>query len=469
MEEVDGDICMDSFPDWLQNSSMSQLSTEIPDCEHNITFSDGHFLPVNPLTHSPTSPPSVREDKKAEKAVENTDVVDSMAVSVQGDLGAVGQHDYSEHDSCSDMDNETLVGTEQVTDPQSQLQHVHIVAIPVAASSSSGTITTLHPTMNSNTIILNTSTGDTYSVAGAACINLASAQELQALSSVQQEERKVYPKPVYSYNCLIGLALKNSAAGTLPVHEIYTFISENFPYFKTAPDGWKNSVRHNLSQNKFFMKVHNPNTASSKKGCLWGMNPAKRKKNDDDIIKCRKKDPANVHSSMAYPENLEAIESGRAGLPFQTDHDFDVECEEEREPSPPIRLKPEFTSTPNRRGDPEDGASEQGDMTSEAESSPWDGDDEDEQLALQWGITDADIDNLDIDLLMSSPIHSQDPPRLNPLSHSVNNRTPSPVFHRHGDEVSPARLFVQCTPSVVRSNLLDFEATTPHTLPALNG
>lgn len=62
-------------------------------------------------------------------------------------------------------------------------------------------------------------------------------------------------KPPLSFSSLIFLAIDDSLDKALPVKEIYAWIVSHYPYFKSAPTGWKNSVRHNLSLNKCFQKV----------------------------------------------------------------------------------------------------------------------------------------------------------------------------------------------------------------------
>ncbi|XP_066593851.1 forkhead box protein N3-like isoform X2 [Prorops nasuta] len=74
-------------------------------------------------------------------------------------------------------------------------------------------------------------------------------------------------KPPYSFSCLIFMAIEDSPVKALPVKEVYAWILDHFPYFRNAPTGWKNSVRHNLSLNKCFRKVEK--APSLGKGSLW--------------------------------------------------------------------------------------------------------------------------------------------------------------------------------------------------------
>ncbi|XP_067087596.1 forkhead box protein N4 [Osmerus mordax] len=127
----------------------------------------------------------------------------------------------------------------------------------------------------------------------------------------QDLQPKSFPKPIYSYSCLIAMALKNSKTGSLPVSEIYSFMKEHFPYFKTAPDGWKNSVRHNLSLNKCFEKVENKMSGSSRKGCLWALNPAKIDKMEEEMQKWKRKDLPAIRRSMANPDELDRLITDR--------------------------------------------------------------------------------------------------------------------------------------------------------------
>ncbi|XP_051011676.1 forkhead box protein R1 [Acomys russatus] len=73
----------------------------------------------------------------------------------------------------------------------------------------------------------------------------------QALSP----EGRLWSRPPLNYFHLIALALRNSPPGGLNVQQIYNFTREHFPFFRTAPEGWKNTVRHNLCFRDSFEKV----------------------------------------------------------------------------------------------------------------------------------------------------------------------------------------------------------------------
>uniref|UniRef100_A0A3B4B5R7 Fork-head domain-containing protein n=1 Tax=Periophthalmus magnuspinnatus TaxID=409849 RepID=A0A3B4B5R7_9GOBI len=76
-----------------------------------------------------------------------------------------------------------------------------------------------------------------------------------------------WPRPPVNYCLLIGLALKYN--GSLRVQQIYNFTKELFPFFQTAPDGWKNTIRHNLCFNHSFKKTFTQSRDNKKKSCCW--------------------------------------------------------------------------------------------------------------------------------------------------------------------------------------------------------
>ena len=78
-------------------------------------------------------------------------------------------------------------------------------------------------------------------------------------------------KPSESHVELISRAIMKSSEQRLVLADIYQYIYDNYPYFQTAPRGWRNTVRYNLSTNECFIKN---GRAPSGRGFYWAIHPA---------------------------------------------------------------------------------------------------------------------------------------------------------------------------------------------------
>ncbi|KPI99340.1 PREDICTED: forkhead box protein J3-like [Papilio xuthus] len=127
-----------------------------------------------------------------------------------------------------------------------------------------------------------------------------------------------HTKPAYSYASMIRLAISSSPNGKMTLNEIYNYICNAFPYYKEAGKGWMNSIRHNLSLNKCFMKVPRSKDDPGK-GSYWAM---------DTSYKMAEVTPRRRRSLRMAPYSPECSSnsSGEAGM---------LPCAIDAAPTPP--------------------------------------------------------------------------------------------------------------------------------------
>ncbi|XP_025913691.1 forkhead box protein R1 [Apteryx rowi] len=123
--------------------------------------------------------------------------------------------------------------------------------------------------------------------------------------STRQASNKItggWPRPPLNYCILITLALGNSADGSLTVQQIYQFTRQHFPFFQTAPDSWKNTIRHNLCFSSSFEKTTRFVCGEgNRKLRLWKLTPEGRKKFHEEAQALPKEALNLVRQSMSEP------------------------------------------------------------------------------------------------------------------------------------------------------------------------
>ncbi|XP_061894682.1 forkhead box Q2 [Entelurus aequoreus] len=92
-------------------------------------------------------------------------------------------------------------------------------------------------------------------------------------------------KPNQSYIALISKAILASEQKKLLLCDIYQWIMDHFPYFKSKDKNWRNSVRHNLSLNDCFVKA---GRSDNGKGHFWAIHPSNYQDFSNEDYHCRR-------------------------------------------------------------------------------------------------------------------------------------------------------------------------------------
>ncbi|ORZ16231.1 fork head domain-domain-containing protein [Absidia repens] len=79
-------------------------------------------------------------------------------------------------------------------------------------------------------------------------------------------------KPPYSYAAIIAQAINSCTEKKMTLSSIYAYITHQYPYYQMTQNGWQNSIRHNLSLNKAFIKVPRQKDEPGK-GAFWAIDP----------------------------------------------------------------------------------------------------------------------------------------------------------------------------------------------------
>ena len=96
--------------------------------------------------------------------------------------------------------------------------------------------------------------------------NEADSGETGSSSTSNQQSNVSLP----SYTAMIAQAILSKEGHRSTLSDIYEYMNKSFPALERRGTGWRNCVRHTLSLNDCFIKLHRPENGRS---CNWAVHP----------------------------------------------------------------------------------------------------------------------------------------------------------------------------------------------------
>ncbi|KAM5318755.1 forkhead box protein R1 isoform 2-T2 [Glossophaga mutica] len=141
------------------------------------------------------------------------------------------------------------------------------------------------------------------------CVALPSLHKRAPLQSWllkgNSQEGRLWSRPPLNYFHLIALALRNSSPCGLNVQQIYSFTRQHFPFFRTAPEGWKNTIRHNLCFRDSFEKVPVSMQGGASpwpRSCLWKLTEEGHRRFEEEARALASTQLESIQQCMSQPD-----------------------------------------------------------------------------------------------------------------------------------------------------------------------
>ena len=147
--------------------------------------------------------------------------------------------------------------------------------------------------------------------------------------SGHENQKMAGVKPPYSYVALISMAIQSSPEKRLTLNGIYDYITENFPYYKDKENqGWRNSIRHNLSLHECFMKLP-AKGGKNGKSHYWTLDPNHEVLFEEGNYRRRRRRPVKRVLASSYPYSYVPYQSafnyrtpGNIGMGYNAATDY---------------------------------------------------------------------------------------------------------------------------------------------------